>query len=161
MVEKRIGFEVRRLSNAIKRHRDQHHERLEYQNISMMQHWIIGFLADHNNEDIYQKDLEKRFHIGKSTLTEMLHVMEKNGLVERRPSIKDARCKKLILTKRAQDINEEVRRDIEQFEAQMREGIDEKELDIFFMVLNKMVENANGREFEEELPPQADLSGKE
>lgn len=161
MTDKRIGFEVRRLSNAIKSHREQHHQSLECQNISMMQHWIIRFLAEHKDADVYQKDLEKRFHIGKSTLTQMLHVMEKNDLVIRKPSMKDARCKRLVLTKQAEDIHEEVKRDIDQFEAQMRQGIDEEELDIFFKVLNKMVENANGTEPDKEFPPEAELMRKE
>jgi len=161
MKNKRIGFEVRRLSNAMKSHGEQHHKSLECQNISMMQQWIIRFLADHEGEDIYQKDLEKKFHIGKSTLTAMLDVMEKNDLVMRTPSTKDARCKKLTLTRRALGIHEEVRKDIEQFEAQMREGIDEEELEIFFKVLNKMIENANGTMLEEEFPPEAELLRKE
>lgn len=140
--EKRIGFKVRELSNAIKSHGERHGRQFDRQNISTLQRWIIGYLADHEDVDVYQKVLEKQFHIGKSTLTEILHVMEKNDLVVRCPSRKDARCKKLKLTRRAWDIHEEVQRDIEQFERQLRQGISEEELQEFFEVINKMIENA-------------------
>ena len=140
-IEKRIGFEVRQLSNAIKCHGEQHGKRYECQNISMLQQWIIGYLAD-QKEDIYQKDLEKEFHIGKSTLTEILHVMEKNDLVRRCPSKRDARCKKLVLTKRAQEIHEEVQQDIVQYERQLREGISDEELEQFFDIMNRILHNA-------------------
>lgn len=138
---KRIGFEVRQLSNAIKSHVEQHSRQFECQNISMIQRWIIGYLA-RQEEDVYQKDLEKEFHIGKSTLTETLHVMEKNDLVVRYPSTKDSRCKKLMLTERGQGIHEEVERDIEQYERQLREGIGQEELEAFFCTIHKILKNA-------------------
>lgn len=144
--EERIGFRVRQLSNVIKNHGEQHSKRYECQNISMMQRWIIGYLSEHEQEDVYQKNLEEHFHIGKSTLTQILHLMEKNGLVVRKTSKKDGRYKRLILTKRAQDIHEDVERDIEQYEKQLRKGISKEELQIFFEVLNQMIENAGEKE---------------
>ena len=140
-IDRRIGFQVRQLMKAIKKHGEQHGRQFDSQNISMLQRWIICYLANHE-DDVYQKDLERQFHIGKSTLTEILHVMEKNGLVVRCPSQKDGRCKRLVLTKRARDIHEEVERDIEQFEKQLREGISEEELDTFFRIVDLMTENA-------------------
>lgn len=144
--EERIGFRVRQLSNVIKNHGEQHGKRYECQNISMMQRWIIGYLSEHEQEDVYQKNLEEHFHIGKSTLTQILHLMEKNGLVVRKTSKRDGRYKRLILTKRAQDIHEDVERDIEQYEKQLRKGISKEELQIFFEVLNQMIENAGEKE---------------
>ena len=81
--EKTIGFKIRQLSNVLKRHGDKRHEQFESQNISMMQSWIIRFLAHNRDKDIFQKNLEQELNIGKSTLTEILHVMEKNDLVVR------------------------------------------------------------------------------
>lgn len=144
--EERIGFKVRQLSNMIKSHGEQHGLRYDCQNISMMQRWIIGYLSEHEYEDVYQKNLEEHMHIGKSTLTEILHLMEKNGLVIRQTSEKDGRYKKLILTRRAQDIHEEVLHDVAQYEQQLRKGISPEDLQMFFRVLNQIIENAGEKE---------------
>lgn len=140
--EQTIGFKVRQLSNVLRKHGEQCGRRLEKQNISMMQSWVIRFLADHREQDIYQKDLERELNIGKSTLTEMLHVMEKNELVQRISSKKDARCKKLVLTDKSEAIHKEVLDDIEAWEQQLRQGISKEQLQQFFETINQMIHNA-------------------
>lgn len=140
--EKTIGFKVRQLFNTIHRHGDQNSELFERQNISMLQRWIIGFLAHNRGKDIFQKDLEQRLKIGKSTLTETLHVMEKNGLVVRKACERDARCKTLVMTQKAESIHEEIELDIEEFEKKLRANITDEEMRVFFSVADRMLENA-------------------
>lgn len=142
----RIGFKVRQLTNIIRNHGEQHGKLLGSQNISMMQRWIIGYLSEHEDEDVYQKNLEEQIHISKSTLTEILHLMERNNLVIRQTSEKDGRYKKLVLTRRAKDFHEEVLNDIRKYEKQLRKGIPPEELQIFFRVLNQIIENAGEKE---------------
>lgn len=139
--EKTIGFKVRQLSNAIKRNGEQQNQQFESRNVSMMQRWIIGHLAHNSHRDIFQKDLEQELKIGKSTLTEILHVMEKNGLVMRMPCEQDARCKKLVLTAQAEAIHEEIEQGIVEFEKRLRNNITDEELQMFFDMVNRMLEN--------------------
>lgn len=139
--EKTIGFMVRELSNALKRHGDQNCQRFKSQNISMVQSWIIRSLSHNQDRDIFQKDLERELNIGKSTLTEILNVMEKNDLVIRQPCKEDNRCKKLILTKKAEAIHQEVENDIVEFEARLRIGISDEEMEQFFDLINRMLKN--------------------
>ena len=139
--EKTVGFKVRQLSNVLKRNAEQNHSRLESRNISMMQRWIIGYLAHNKEQDIFQKDMEHELNIGKSTLTEILHVMEKNDLVTRMPCESDARCKKLVLTAKAESVHEEIEHGIEEFEKKLRKDITDEELEQFFSIINRMLEN--------------------
>lgn len=140
--EKTIGFKVRQLSNVLKRNAEVNYSKFEKSSVSMMQRWIIGYLAHNRERDIFQKDLEQELKIGKSTLTEILHVMEKNELVVRMPSEKDARCKKLVLTAKAESIHEEIEQGIEVFEKKLRNNITNEELEQFFDIVNRMLENA-------------------
>lgn len=142
--EKTIGFKVRQLSNALKRNCEQQNQQFESRNISMMQRWIIGYLAHNTDRDIFQKDLELELKIGKSTLTETLHVMEKNGLVMRMACKQDARCKKLVLTAEAEAIHEEIEQGIEEFEKKLRNKITDEELEQFFNIVNRMLDNVQG-----------------
>ena len=143
--EKTIGFKVRQLSNALKKNGEQNCQQFESQNISMMHRWIIGHLAHNSDRDIFQKDLEQELKIGKSTLTEILHVMEKNNLVERKSCEKDARCKKLVLTAKAESIHEEIEQGIEEFEKKLRNNITDEELEQFFDIVNRMLKNVQSQ----------------
>lgn len=66
--------------------------------MTMMQSWIIRFLYEHSEEDIYQRDIEAEFSIARSTATGILKLMEKRGYIRRVSVERDARLKKLELT---------------------------------------------------------------
>ena len=62
---------------------------------------IIRFLSEHENEDVYQRDLEKEFGITRSTASRVITLMAEKGLVTRTGVGHDARLKKLALTEKA------------------------------------------------------------
>ena len=51
-----------------------------------MQGWIIDYIYDRGNDPVFQRDIEKEFTIRRSTATELLKLMEKNGLITRQIS---------------------------------------------------------------------------
>ncbi len=55
--------------------------------VTMMHGWIIRYLYENREQDIFQKDIEQRFAVGRSTVTNLLQLMEKKGFV-RRESVK-------------------------------------------------------------------------
>lgn len=62
--------------------------------ISGSQGQVLLFIL--RNPTVYQKDLEKAFHLRPSTATGLLKRMEKNGLLRRESCTEDARLKQLI-----------------------------------------------------------------
>ena len=111
-----------------------------------VQSWIVRYLYDHGEEDVFQKDLESQFSVRRSTMTTILQLMEKNGLIKKEPVSRDARLKKLILTPAAIEMQDRIRSGIDTLEAKMREGISDKDLDTFFSVAEKINENLNRSE---------------
>lgn len=111
-----------------------------------VQSWIVRYLYDHGEEDVFQKDLESQFSVRRSTMTTILQLMEKNGLIKKESVSRDARLKKLILTPAAIEMQDRIRFGIDTLEAKMREGISDKDLDIFFSVAEKIKENLNRSE---------------
>ena len=111
-----------------------------------VQSWIVRYLYDHGEEDVFQKDLESQFSVRRSTMTTILQLMEKNGLIKKEPVSRDARLKKLILTPAAIEMQDRIRSGIDTLEAKMREGISDKDLDTFFSVAEKIKENLNRSE---------------
>lgn len=106
-------------------------------------HYIL-FQAPVN--DIYQKDIEKAFQIRRSTATGILQLLEKNGFIYRETVEWDARYKKLMPTKKAMELREQIIAHIQYMEALLRKGIPETDLEVCFRVLKQMSENLSGGE---------------
>lgn len=65
---------------------------------------IIMFLARNRNREIYQHTIEQKFCITRSTASRVLALMEKKGLIARESVAHDARCKRIVLTDKADAI---------------------------------------------------------
>ena len=82
-----------------------------------MQRWTLGFLKDHSDCEVYQKDIEEAFSISRATASNMLGVMERKGLIKRVAVSHDARLKRLVLTDKAAALLDGAERDIQEMEA--------------------------------------------
>jgi len=143
-----IGFRVRTLSVAIRRAIDAGRQQQESRKCTGIHGWVIGYLYDNRHKDIYQKDIEKQFSVRRPTMTEILKLMEKNGLVERVKDDRDGRLKKIKLTPLALDIHRRRQQEIEIFEEYIRQGISDEELKGFFSTIEKICANVEQAEKE-------------
>lgn len=144
---RKIFFELNKTSRNIKRFLDCGKNKPYIDKITGNHGHIIGFIYENREKDLFQKDIETKFNIRPSTASNMLRIMEKNGLIERKSSKDDARLKRVVLTKKSLDIHEVVMNDLHAFNEKMTEGISEDELTLFFSVLDKI--NNNIKEAEE------------
>ena len=103
--------------------------------------YILGFVYENRDRDIFQRDIEKEFNLRGSTVTNMLNLMEKNGLIERKSVDGDRRLKRIVLTQKAVEIHQLVISDIERLEETISKGIDKKDIEVFFSVLDKINSN--------------------
>lgn len=138
---KKIFFELTKTSRNIKRLLDNGKNKPYIEKITGNHGHIIGYIYENRDKDIYQKDIEQRFNIRPSTASNMLKTMEKNGLIERKSSKEDARLKRLVLTKKSMDIQDLIFEDFEKFNEKITKGISEKELEMFFLLLDKINQN--------------------
>ena len=142
--ENSVGLTVRKLNSAIRRDIERTNS-LKGVNAKGVHGWAIKYFHDNKEKDIYQRDFEEKFAIRRSTATQFLKTMEKNGLIKRESVDSDARLKKIILTDRAEDILKFIEDDIKKREKLMREAISEKELNTFFNVSKKIISNLEDR----------------
>ena len=143
MSNNEIGFEIKALNNLIKRRVEMSETKEEVEHLTGVHGFVIGYISDHDDEDIFQRDIEEKFEIRRSTATGIINLMEKNGLIIREKVDYDARLKKLVLTDKAREINKLVEDDISRIEKTITKGIDEADLEIFCRVVNKMKDNLN------------------
>lgn len=128
---------VSKLSNKLRRKLDMLSSRKEF---SGSQGRTLHFLLA-QTEDVFQKDIEEEYSIRPSTATEMLKQMEKNGLIVREPVSYDNRLKKIVLTDKALTYQHQVIEDLSDLERTLTKGIPEADLETFFKVIEKMMDN--------------------
>ena len=141
MKDKTIGMELRSLNNLIKRYIE-NSKHFEYaKKITGTNGWIIAYLAENEGKDIYQKDLEEKFTITRSTISKVITLMEQKGLIEREAVPGDARLKKLILTPKAKALHKAIVEDLKDIENKLMEGFTEQEKENLFLYFDKMKKN--------------------
>lgn len=128
---------VSNLSNKLRRKLDMFSSRREF---SGSQGRTLHFLLT-QTDDVFQKDIEEEYSIRPSTATELLKQMEKNGLITREPVAYDNRLKKIVVTEKALTYQHQVVKDITELEETLIRDIPEADLDIFFKVIEKMMDN--------------------
>lgn len=133
------GHYVQTLSKKVKYLAD---DNLAKHNITLEQVKVLGFL-DRNEEagDIYQRDLEKEFGIRRSSVTNILHNMEKNGLVRRETDLVDTRIKKVFLTDKGKHLSSSLYEYIKKIDLILVKGMEEEEKDMFLSLLKKALDN--------------------
>lgn len=141
-----VGVEVRKLSHLIKRCAMNSEAHQKADKLTGVHGWIIGYLYENRDRDIFQRDLEENFNIRRSSVSNVLSLMEQNGLIVRRPVEHDARLKKVVLTDRAIELHNMIDKDISELEAAIVEDIPKDDLDIFFKTVGKMINNLEKRE---------------
>lgn len=109
--------------------------------ITLMHGWIIRYLYEKQEEEVFQKDIEKFFSIGRSTVTNIIQLMEKNGYIARESVPGDARLKKVKLTDKGITNHEMVEAFITRLDRELIRGITEEELNTFYTVMNKIKGN--------------------
>lgn len=139
---KKIGFEVKILSNLIKRSINDHMIKTGVEGLTGLQAMIIGYIFKHSQTgNVYQRDLENEFNIRRSSVTGVLQLMERNGLITRKHVEHDARLKKLELTPEAIKVHNSIKQAIIEVEKNLRKGLSEEELNFFLATLDKIKKN--------------------
>ncbi len=128
----KIGLEIKIISNLIYRKLDKRLSASGIKKITTSHAYIIAFLYANQDKTIYQKDIEKELQVRRSTATGILKLMEKNGLIEKRPDEKDARLKRIILTEQSINYHKLVESTMQELETKMIDGITRRRVKSFF-----------------------------
>lgn len=140
--EKHIGFEIRTLSNIIKRRFQEKARIKDLDGLTGMQLWIIAYIyKEGKDKEIFQRDVEKEFNVRRSTATGVLQLLERDGFITREPVVHDARLKSLKLTSKAIQAQETITNNINELEEQLACGLTPGEVDTLFNLLQKIKKN--------------------
>ena len=141
MQSRKVGFEIHKTSRIIKRYIDSDASKSYVDKMTGTHGWAVGYFYRNRDKDIFQKDFEQEFNIRRSTASHILSLMEENGMITRESVPYDARLKKIVLTEKAMNIEEEVMQFFDKLEQEFEKNITKEELEIFYSVLDKINDN--------------------
>ncbi|MBC8536263.1 MarR family winged helix-turn-helix transcriptional regulator [Feifania hominis] len=134
-----VGFAIRSMSNLMRR------KMFELapppDGATEMGGQIMGFLCDHPERELYQRDVEEIFCIRRSTASRFLRDLEGGGLLRRESVESDARLKRLVPTQKARDVHENYKCKTQEMEAILTDGLTREEIDQFLAVSGKIRKN--------------------
>lgn len=131
-------FEIRNLEMVILK-RISNDSFIRENNITPVQCEILNYLI--TNQIIYQKDIESKLNIRRSTISGVLHTMEKNGLIKKEYNKSDARVNKIIITKKGMDINNTLKEKLKLINDIAFFNISDDEVNNFYNTINKIIKN--------------------
>lgn len=102
-----ISAQMRRVNNLIFRKINLYTKLNGVGDVTPMHAWILGYLYHHQDEPVFQRDVEQEFSITRSTVTNILQLMERKGYIRRESVPQDARLKRLVLTEEGMRVHEQ------------------------------------------------------
>lgn len=122
-----IAIELRALNNAVRRYLENSEPQISGDKLTCSNAWIIGHLY-HAEGEVFQKDLEETFGVTRSTISKVLALLEKKGVIRRVGVLHDARVKRLVLTDKGRELAEALEENGARMESKLADGFTESEL---------------------------------
>ena len=95
--------------------------------ITRMNMWVIDYIYAKKDKDVFQKDIERKMSITRSTASKIIDLMVQKKLVERSAVGYDARLKKLTLTPKALKLRDEMEKNSKKVYEKVMAGFSEEE----------------------------------
>lgn len=134
-----IGFYLRKLNNHIQRYIYTLYSRKETNECSLSNLFVIDYLMDNSDKNIFQKDIEAEFSINRATASKMLTLMEEKKFIVRTPLKEDARLKKIEIRSKGAKLREICFAIKKEMELELTAELSEEEIIILKKVLRKMI----------------------
>ncbi len=138
-MEKDCGIWIYILSHKLRKRMN---ESMQALGITGMQSRIMHYiLVKCTNGPVFQRDVENAFGFSRSTATEILQLMERNGLIMRQCMKSDARLKNLIPTQKAVRLDAQIVQYLRDTEKYLTQGLSESQVSLFMETAAQMSEN--------------------
>ena len=133
-----IAAQMRRVNNLIARRMNVYSKANGVEDITPMHAWIMSYLYRNREKEIYQRDIERDFSITRSTVTNILQLMEKKGYIRRMSVPQDARLKRLVLTDAGAEAHQQIMRSLRQTDQYITSLLTAEENAELLRLLNKL-----------------------
>lgn len=143
----RLPIELYKLSNAMMRGAQNMLSSqcekfgIESEGFSYINGWIMYYLYNHQEEDIFQRDIEQEFSITRSSASKIIRLMEKKAFLFAESVPEDARLKKLTYKQQEKPYRLVMKQSMSSLEERMLRGFSQDELRQLAAFIKRMQEN--------------------
>lgn len=137
-----IGFKIRELGLIIEKYLQQVAIQCDLEHLEGPQGAVLFYLISHEDQDVFQKDIEQLLSIQKASASGLIKRMEKNGFIHVEPLEIDKRYKAIKVTEEGKAKHQAIRAFLDQVEADLSRGITQEEFKVFHDVIKKVTQNA-------------------
>lgn len=113
----------------------------------MVLHYIVRCTSE--GKPVYQRDIETRFRVQRSSVTVLLQAMEQADFITRRAVERDARLKSLAPTQKGLACNDALDACICRYETSLRQGIPPEQLETTYALIVHLMDNLRQMERKE------------
>jgi DNA-binding MarR family transcriptional regulator len=145
-MKRSASSELRRLTNHVRRKLMTFEGAADGRRQTSSHYYIISYISSMDNKPVFQRDIDKTFSLRRPTTTEILKLMERNGLIKKESVESDLRLKRVVLTSKAKKINNDFEIFLDNMEDEMRSGISDEDMETFFNVIMTMRQNLENSE---------------
>lgn len=136
-----FGLVLRSINNLLMRATVQQGKKLNVDNCTIMHGWILGYLCEHKNENVYQRDIEREFYITRSAVTAVVKNMERYGYIKRLEVEHDARLKQIVITQLGESLHQKIVESAKRLDKKLVTGVTDEEYTVFLNVCHKVRNN--------------------
>lgn len=133
-----IGFYLRKLNNYLQKYSHLAYNRKDLKECSLSNLWVIDYVTDNSDKDIYQKDIEAEFSINRATASKMLSLMEEKNFISRVSLSEDRRLKKIVILPEGRKLKEICLAFRKEMEQELTSVLSAEEIKSLKKILRKM-----------------------
>ncbi len=138
-MERKIGLEIRKTHQLIK-HRIEKDRADDKLGLTHGQIRVLHYISRQPGP-VYQKELEGFLQVRRSTATEILNILERDGYIVRKRAAHDGRLKEITNTALTEAAVNQMDSYIVNLEKTLQKNIAEQDLQIFYKVLDQVKKN--------------------
>ena len=143
-----VGFWLKTLANHMEAGRNQNMSKFE---LTSSQFEVLMFLVCCHEEEVNQIDIEQAMNRTNPTITGIVKRLEAKGFIERVPSCKDKRYKKLVVTQKGYEFHKQADINRKRGEDELLRGFSSDEKKQLISFIKRLDENVRIQNMKEDI----------
>ncbi len=122
-----------------------HSEKAKSIGLTPAQLFVLHYIAKHQGEIICHKDIEKQFELTHATVSGIISRLEAKGFINCFADESDRRFRNIVITEKAKCCEDEMKKHIDIYEAQLVEGFSANEKMLLVDFISRMLSNMDAK----------------
>ncbi|MBQ3537729.1 MAG: MarR family transcriptional regulator [Clostridia bacterium] len=120
-----------------------HSDKAKSMGLTPVQLFVLHYIAKHQGQNICHRDIEKQFELTHATVSGIISRLEAKGFINCYADENDRRYRNIIITEKARCVENEMKKHIDLYEAQLVNGFSEEEKKLLISFIIRLLQNVD------------------